>query len=108
MWQYRVTRLPGWRMSTYQPHPDTDSEPSWSHGDGCPFGGALPPSTLHNTVTTTPAAAARITVPRATARSIPSWVGRCGVRNPDTRLAPDTGSTQPPATGWHTGSVPPV
>src|SRR5688572_2760020 len=64
-------------MSTYQPQPGVDGDPSRSQ----PW---LAGTTLHRTTTTTPADAARIGVPRAAPRSTPLCIGRPGVRNPDT------------------------
>src|SRR6266536_5285652 len=74
-------------MSTYQPQPGVCGEPSRSQ----PW---LAGTTLHRTVVTTSEEAAWIGVPRAAPRSTPSWVGRSGVRNPDT-IGARTGATQP-------------
>src|SRR4051794_7314652 len=78
---------PGGSTSTYQPQPGGWGEPSRSQ----------PCSTsvmLQRTTVTTPADAAWIGVPRAAPRSTPSWVGRSGVRKPDT-IGARTGATQP-------------
>src|SRR5262245_5639203 len=86
MWQYRVTTLPAWRISTYQPQPRTSGPPSTSH-EG--------PDVLHTTVMTVPSAVALIGVLRACMMSMPSWSGREAVRKP-LLPRPGTGATHVP------------
>src|SRR3712207_1749083 len=88
MWQYRVIMLLACRMSTYQPQPGIDGEPSRSQ---LQFEG-----TLHFTVMTVPDVAAWMGVTFATIRSTPLWLGRSNVRNPEPTLA-ITGTVQPAA-----------
>src|SRR5688572_30793883 len=71
-----------WRTSTYQPQPVEVGEPSTSQ---------VGVEVLQRTVTTVPAAAARISVFRACGRSTPSWDGRATVRNPPTARGFGTG-----------------
>src|SRR6266511_2986272 len=84
--------LPSCSMSTYQPHPGVCGDPSTSQP--CEAG-----SMLQRTTVTVPAAAAWIGVPREAPRSTPLWVGRSGVRNPDTIGA---------FTGWVHGPAAPA
>src|SRR5579859_1986132 len=94
MWQYRVTTSPGCRTSTYQPQPPTVAEPSTSQ---------LLVEALHSAVTTVPANAARIGVPRRAPRSSPSCAGRDGGRKPP-QIGALTGLTQPVAGTVWTGA----
>src|SRR5262249_29633265 len=87
--------LSAWVISTYQPQPRIDGEPSRSQPHHAPE----VVNAWHRTSVTMPPAAARIGVPRAAMRSTPSWVGRDGVRNPDP-IAAVTGATQPDAAIW--------
>src|SRR5439155_335168 len=89
-WQYRVVMLLACLISTYQPQPSTSALPSTSQ---------LLVEALHSTVTTMPPAAAWIGVPLGTERSTPSWVGRSGVRKPET-ISASTGAVQPEAAIW--------
>src|SRR6266508_1269791 len=74
-------------MSTYQPQPGVCGEPSRSQPCS---GGEM----LQRTTVTVPEEAAWIGVPRGAPRSTPSWLGRSGMRKPDT-IGARTGATQP-------------
>src|SRR3954471_9610846 len=76
------------RMSTYQPQPGIEGEPSRSQ--------LQKEGTLHLAVMTVPDEAAWMAVPFGTPRSTPLCVGRPAVRNPETMSAV-TGTIQPAA-----------
>src|SRR5213079_2815246 len=82
---------PCW-ISTYQPQPLTVGEPSRSQPWSLPSGAMA----WQVTTVTVPAEAATTVVPGGAAMSSPWWLGRCGVRNPDT-IGPWTGWVQGPA-----------
>src|SRR5690349_13169929 len=77
---------PAWRMSTYQPQPPIEGEPSRSQ----PYEAGL---VSHRTRTTTPVAAARMSLPLGAPRSTPSWSGRSVVRKPS-QIGATTGASQ--------------
>jgi len=67
-------------------------------GRSC-VGAPLAVCAWHATIVTTPSAAAWMTVPFGAARSLPLWVGRDGVRNPELIRA-TSGTVQPDAAIW--------
>src|SRR5256885_14047803 len=82
-------------ISTSQPQPRIDGEPSWSQPHQAPAAVLA----WQRTSVTTPPAAARIGVPRAAPGSTPSWVGRSGVRKPE-MIGATTGAVQPEGAIW--------
>src|SRR2546423_15622289 len=82
-------------ISTYQPQPRIDGEPSWPQPHQAPAAVLA----WQRTSVTTPPAAARIGGPRAAPRSTPSWGGRSRVRKPE-MIGATTGAGPPEAAIW--------